>query len=441
MIDEEDSERNDHRPRIQDVREHLNAVDPTLRARWYNREESAATDPTTGRPLISDCIDALADTDRNIRLSCSRTLTALASTHPAEVGTSLADTSFPFTDNDDRVRANAVQAVSVVADQEPEVVTSLVSTLVKRLGDPNDDVRVYSAVALAALADHDALTIASITDSIVYRLKDDVIDVRLHVAEVLAAVAVDSPSALEGDLEPILEESRAANTCLRHAMTSALGDCIDVGDDPRVQTALFERLSDSYPAIREAAASALRQSARQEPSSMRTPEAIEALIEALADPSSEVRTNTAWALKHVGYDDYWRVALESDAEPATVAGGIAQTYRSVADLDLDAQLEGARRCSICRTQFSEPEFEHPNVVCEECMTELDSIQSDPSDRSETTDERAGSSPVSIDGAKCWRQVRFGELVTMRDAHDCDTYTEFLEGHFTRDGTPIQSVRF
>ena len=165
------------------------------------------------------------------------------------------------------------------------------------------------------------------------------------------------------------------------------------------------------------------------------------MIKALADPFSGVRTNTAWALKHVGYDEYWRVALESTAEPATVARGIAQTYRSMADLDLDAQLEGARRCSICRTPFSEPKFEHPNVVCEECTTELDPEQGDQSDRSDTTDKRTGSSSVAIDGAKCWRQVRFGELVTMRDAHDCDTYAEFLEYHFTRDGVPIQSVRF
>ncbi|WP_165397028.1 HEAT repeat domain-containing protein [Natrinema hispanicum] len=390
---------------------------------------------------MTDCIDALAGSNPGVRISAARAIAAFASAFPEEIGSSLVRTPAPFTDNADRVRANVVRAVSVIASQDPKVVIPLVPTLIERLADPNDDVRIYSATALATLADHEVSTVISAASTIVDRLEDDVTDVRLHTAEVVAAVAADSPRVLEAHLEQLLEASRTESPCIRHAMTSALDDCTNVTDGPCVVEMLFERLLDSYPAIRETAASALRQSAQRCPSSIRTPEATESLIRALADPSAGVRTNAAWALKHVGYDEYCRVALESTAEPATVAHAIAQTYRSTADLDPDAQIAGARRCSNCRTPFSEPQFEHPNVVCEECTGELSPVQTDSGNRHEISNRHTDSVAISIGGAKCWRQVRFGELVIMRDAHDCDTYAEFLDRHFTSDGTPIQSVCF
>ncbi|MFA9427084.1 sister chromatid cohesion protein PDS5 [Natronorubrum sp. A-ect3] len=435
--------------RLNELEEYITATDPTLRKRGLQLvSRLASRDPERIRPFLDNCVELLEDTDRAVRISAARVLNDLASEYPDSVANALVHTPSPFTDNTDDVRRNVVQTVDKISHQTPTAINPLVPTIIDCLTDPNDDVRAASTSALATIADSDPQALVDHIDPIIQCLDDDILEVRLQAMTTVSAVSEESPCVLETKLEPIYEAARDDDPRVRRNATSCLSSNSHLEETPAIRSMLFERLSDTSSEVREVAASALRQLIRRQ--SACTPEEIEELIDALADPKVAVRTNVGLALKHAGYDDYWQLVTESDAEPVSIARAIRQTYRSSEELDPHAQLAGARYCSICRQPLSTPTFDHPNVICETCATDIVPYQPRNDDAGRQTKNGNGTrrteselepTPVSVCNMKCWRQFRFGELVTMRDAHDCETYSEFLQRHFTRDGTPIQSVRF
>ncbi len=65
--------------------------------------------------------------------------------------------------------------------------------------------------------------------------------------------------------------------------------------------------------------------------------------------------------------------------------------------------------------------EYPHVVCGECKARAINSYGQRPERSAAYDS---STPVFIDGLKCWRQWRFSNYVMMRDFYDCNTRDEF-----------------
>lgn len=434
--------------RLSELEECVTASDPAVRRhalRVVCRLASRA--PDRAQPFLDHCINALDDDDKAVRKAASRALVPVASSDPVSVANVLVSLSAPFTDDVDDVRQNLFRTVEAIAESIPEVLLPHTATLISGLDDPNEGVRIAAATSIAAIAQQDPKAITEHIDPILRRLEDEAAQVRLQAAITVTAVGETFPRVFDDKIEKISRAARDNESRVRRNITAALGSYLHLEDNPAVRSILFERLSDPASTVRETAAPALRRSVRRQ--SMCSPEEIEVLIDALADPNITVRTNCRLALKHAGYEDYWRISTESDAEPTAIARAVRQAYRSSEDLNPHAQLAGAQRCSVCQQPFSTPKFDHPNIVCESCEGNIEPYRSVTKDDENTrvngndgaTDSGLEPTPVSIKNTKCWRQFRFGELVTMRDAHDCDTYAEFLQQHFTRDGTPIQSVDF
>ena len=85
-------------------------------------------------------------------------------------------------------------------------------------------------------------------------------------------------------------------------------------------------------------------------------------------------------------------------------------------------------CAICGQALENSGFarNYPGFVCRRCdVRAANSAGEQPRHESMYDD---GDNPVFIDGIKCWRRYRYGGYVTMRDAHDCASISEFYEKH-------------
>ncbi|MCL9816254.1 HEAT repeat domain-containing protein [Natronocalculus amylovorans] len=90
---------------------------------------------------------------------------------------------------------------------------------------------------------------------------------------------------------------------------------------------------------------------------------------------------------------------------------------------------GSSHCSICTATLSARKAvrPHPNLLCESCQ------------RQATPDDPSASLPraITIAGVSGWEFTDQGRNVVARDAVGTETFTEFVERHYTDHGEPIQ----
>jgi len=216
-----------------------------------------------GTPAVPALIQALGDSDRNVRRAAAAALGAIGDPHavPALIKA--------LGDRDLYVRRAAAGALGAIGDPQA------VPALIQALGDSYSDVRRVAAGALGELGDPKAVP------ALIKALGDWDPYVRRAAAEALGKLG--DPKAVPALIKALGDSSED----VRRAAAAAL---VKIGT-PAVP-ALIKALGDSDRDVRRAVAEAL--------GAISDPQAVPALIQALGDSYSDVRRAAAAALGKLG---------------------------------------------------------------------------------------------------------------------------------------------
>lgn len=323
----------------------LAAASPTARAAALPNTQEAAAAPTEearvqqASSAVPALIDALSDDNTSVRLAAVQSLGSLEDPRAiAALGKALKD------DPDPRVRQAAADALASIDDARAvphllaalraEKVAAVRERVVHALGEIGDDSAVDAiagAAGDASVAVRRAVAHAlgelegrRVLPALLGMARDSDVEVRRYVAEGLGDM--DD----EATYETLVLLARDSDAEVRASAIGGLGDL----EDRRALTVLVAALKDANEEVRARAADAIHNI-----DELKT--APPALIEALADPSADVRHNVAHALGSIGDEAavpaLKRALADSNSE---VRRGVAEALAEIGGADAITALMG-----------------------------------------------------------------------------------------------------
>lgn len=204
--------RNPSQISLDELREHLHADDPTMRAETAKVILQLAGDnPRRIKPIVNDLQAYINDSNGKIRKNVINTLALVALESPEDVRPLIQDLRDRFHDDQGEVRSGAILAVAGIADEYPEDVRPFVKSIRMYLGDEHKLVRQNAAMLMQyMLSEYPELSEAFIED-LLPRLTDANAAVRVNTARAVMEISAKRPEVL------------------RHFLTD-IADCLDDND-------------------------------------------------------------------------------------------------------------------------------------------------------------------------------------------------------------------